>query len=171
MSASELSSDSIWLLCFCESAQHQYYMPAPAEAGLFSLPVWEPLPQKAQTQSPQTTKVPTFSLCGKGEEITGRDTCRGDRANENIGNGRDTWDALWVMWLTLRPLLPAGPCIKLLSFFSHQVTATNSYGDRKTIRLQRWKEDTHEWGCLDGLSNGGWFLPKHQSINNQLTSY
>lgn len=37
MSTFELSLDSIWFLCFSESAPHQYYMPTLAEEGLFLL--------------------------------------------------------------------------------------------------------------------------------------
>lgn len=35
MSTFELSLDSIWFLCFSESALHQYYMPTLAEEGFF----------------------------------------------------------------------------------------------------------------------------------------
>lgn len=37
MSTFELSLDSIWFLCFSESALHQYYMPTLAEEGFFLL--------------------------------------------------------------------------------------------------------------------------------------
>lgn len=37
MSTFELSLDSIWFVCFSESALHQYYMPTLAEEGFFLL--------------------------------------------------------------------------------------------------------------------------------------
>lgn len=83
MSASELSSDSIWSLCFFESAQHQYYMPTPAEAGLFfSLSPCLVATAAERHSWRKQQKFQVFPCVGKEKRLTWGEIGRRDDANE-----------------------------------------------------------------------------------------
>lgn len=143
MSASELSSDPIWLLRFGESAQHQYCMSAPAEAGLFFFffsPCFGSDRRRKHKHSRHKQKFHLFPFCVEKETgLTGGEARTRDGANENLGNGGDTGNTLWVMWLARRALLcfAGRPCIKpAVIFFNTRLlrltaTVTGKQLDRR----------------------------------------
>lgn len=86
MSTFELSLDSIWFLCFCESALHQYYMPTLAEEGFFLLGNGNHRKHKHSAHKQQKLKL--FPDVEKEEGLTGGETFNSswmweDKAKEN----------------------------------------------------------------------------------------
>lgn len=104
MSTFELGLDSIWLLCFWESAQHQYYMLTPALAA----PPPPPSPlgsdcHRKHKHSHRKQQKSKLFPCGEKEaRLTGGGTGRRDDANEKMRQQQSAWDALGVMWLALK---------------------------------------------------------------------